>query len=448
MGRLFWKFFLAFWAALMLTLVTMIVAAWLMRLFNDNSKNSYEADKLNTLLDSASSLLAQGEVRATGLVLDNWRRHQLRPTITLLSQNAVRPPAGFDAEQTREAWQRAQRGDDFTRFIKLDDGRRFALVVPPAELDVLLDDARPKGAPPLLLFIVVSTVVSLFISALLAWYFSKPIRSLSWALHKVAEGRLETRVGGRMGRRRDEIAGLGHDFDRMAQRLQELVNSRRRLLHDVSHELRSPLARLQAAIGLARQRPDPERAMAMLERIEREAQRLDTLVGEILTLARLTDSEVQASAEPVDLVEMVAAIAEDAQFEARAQGREVSLAAHGEFIAEVNAELLFRAFENVIRNALKFTAAGSAVEIAVETTPEGLQVMVSDRGPGVAEADMRRIFEPFRRLDEREGVPGFGLGLAIARRAIESHGGTISASARPGGGLCMCMQLPRKPAVA
>src|SRR5207249_6291638 len=146
---------------------------------------------------------------------------------------------------------------------------------------------RPGPPPPIAPweFIVIGIVTSLVFSALLAWYLTRPIRNLRWAFDAAAAGRLETRVSPLMGRRRDEIADLGRDFDRMAQQLQNLVSAQRRLLHDVSHELRSPLARLQAAIGLARQQP--AKLDTSLERIEREAMRLDSMVGEVLALARL-----------------------------------------------------------------------------------------------------------------------------------------------------------------
>src|SRR5437762_13264719 len=145
----------------------------------------------------------------------------------------------------------------------------------------------PPHEPPIAPWelIVIGIATSLAFSAILAWYLARPIRSLRWAFGEAAAGHLETRVSPRMGSRRDELADLGRDFDRMAQQLQNLVSAQRRLLHDVSHELRSPLARLQAAIGLVRQ--SPQKLDASLERIEREATRLSELVGEVLTLARL-----------------------------------------------------------------------------------------------------------------------------------------------------------------
>lgn len=294
--------------------------------------------------------------------------------------------------------------------------------------------------------LAVAVIASLGFSALLAWYLARPIRNLRWAFNAVAHGRLETRVAPRMGSRRDEVADLGRDFDAMAQQLQQLVASQRRLLHDVSHELRSPLARLQAAIGLARQ--DPRKLEASLERVEREAVRLDGLVGEILTLARLEAGNGGPPEEEVDLMELVAAIAEDAGFEAAANGRALRLdgEGEGEVVAQVQAELIHRAVENIVRNAVKYTASGTTVEVSAGRRGSTFGVTVADRGPGVAEADLEAIFEPFYRSPSAEragqGTPGFGLGLAIARRAVEAHGGRLVARNREGGGLVMELSLP------
>lgn len=296
--------------------------------------------------------------------------------------------------------------------------------------------------PPMLLPILAGALISLIFGALLARHITKPIGLLSRAFHNAAEGHLETRISPAMGHRRDEVAALGKDFDRMAAQLQQLIGAQQRLLHDVSHELRSPLARLQAAIGLARQ--NPLRRDVMLERIEREAERLDELVGELLTLARLESGASAPPRERVDLIELLAAIADDAEFEAQASGRELSFAAEGHFIAEVSAELIYRAFENVIRNAVKYTAPGSTVRIDAEISGDGqtITVRVADRGAQVAPEEIERIFGAFYRGSGTLQTPGFGLGLAIARRAIESHGGAITAAPRAGGGLEFLIRLP------
>ncbi|MCE4554700.1 HAMP domain-containing sensor histidine kinase [Roseateles cellulosilyticus] len=277
----------------------------------------------------------------------------------------------------------------------------------------------------------------------LAWYLSRPIRHLSWALHQVAEGHLHTRVQDRMGRRNDEIVDLAGDFDRMARQLQQLTESRQQLLHDISHELRSPLARLQVAIGLLKQ--DPASFESMLDRIERESQRLDGLIEELLTWHRLEAGAAVPPASRVDVIELLHAIADDAQFEAQARRQSVRIEAPGEFVALVHGELLYRAYENVIRNAIKFNKVLGEVVITAQVDVERDELIctVADQGSGVPAELLDTIFEPFARVAGSENVQGVGLGLAIAKRAIALHGGRIHAEPRPGGGLTMLLALPR-----
>ena len=298
------------------------------------------------------------------------------------------------------------------------------------------------GVVPLVPF-TAGLLTMLLTSAGLAWYLSRPIRHLSWALHQVADGHLDTRVGHRMGSRDDEIVDLAGDFDRMARQLQRLTESRQQLLHDISHELRSPLARLQVAIGLVRQ--DPASFEPMLDRIERESQRLDGLIEELLTWHRLEAGAAVPPASRIDIVELLQAIADDAHFEAQARGQSVRLDVPTEFVASVHGELLYRAYENVIRNAIKFNAAGAEVVVTAHVDAAGacLTCTVEDCGQGVPADMLDAIFQPFARVAGSENVQGVGLGLAIAQRAFALHGGHIRAELREGGGLRMVMTLPK-----
>lgn len=279
---------------------------------------------------------------------------------------------------------------------------------------------------------------SVVFAALLARHFARPIRNLRAAFDAAAAGDLEVRVGTAMGSRRDELAELGRDFDRMVGQLQSLVNGQRRLLHDVSHELRSPLARLQAATGLARQQPG--KIEASLDRIEKESVRIDGLVGELLTLSRLEAGTGQIRRERIELGELVAGIVDDARFEARARDVEVLLAATAEAAVEGDPELLQRAIENVVRNAVKFTVPGTQVRVACQIHAGEASIRVEDAGPGVDEADLPHIFEPFYRAASDGG--GHGLGLAIAHRVVESTGGRLRAANLAEGGLRVEILLP------
>ncbi|UQY33030.1 HAMP domain-containing histidine kinase [Pseudomonas fulva] len=277
----------------------------------------------------------------------------------------------------------------------------------------------------------------------LAWYLARPLQHLRWALHEVAQGRLDTRIQPLMHRRNDEIADLAQDFDRMASQLQQLTESRTILLHNISHELRSPLARIQAALGLMGKSTAPQDLDALTQRIRRESEALDSLVGELLTLHRLDGRSVAYPHCDLDVIELVDAIAEDAHFEAQAALKSVVLRAPDKFIADVNGELVYQAIENVVRNAVKFSPRGKGVEIEGTIINDGkaLEIVVSDRGSGVPRDQLDNIFDPFVRVGGTESIQGTGLGLAIARRAIELHGGKVSAAPRNGGGLVVKMML-------
>jgi signal transduction histidine kinase len=313
-----------------------------------------------------------------------------------------------------------------------------------------MNPPRPEGkGPPLLLGLfppvplASGAIVILLTGLLLAWYLTQPLRHLAWALREVQAGRLETRVTPRMGGRRDEIADLANDFDSMAAQLQQLTESRRVLLHDISHELRSPLGRMQAAIGLLRQSPD--RVEEMTDRVEREAGRMDALIEELLTLHRLESRQVRDSERSrVDLVELLESIVEDADFEAQRVGSSVELQSTANFVTDVNGELIYRAFENVVRNAVKYTTEGTLVSVCATVSDLGrtLVVTIKDRGPGVPEHRLETMFDPFVRVEGSEHVRGVGLGLAIARRAILLHGGQIVAKPREGGGLEVEIRVP------
>ena len=299
----------------------------------------------------------------------------------------------------------------------------------------------PPGGPRLpLLPMLAGLLASLLCAAGLAWYIAKPIRHLRQAFDAAAKGDLEIRVSPSMGGRRDELADLGHDFDRMTEHLQVLMAGQKRLLHDVSHEMRSPLARLQAAIGLARQQP--ARMADSLQRIEREGERMNLLVGELLTLSRL-EAGVTGALENVDMGELLAGIVEDARFEGAAQQIDI-VYAPGE-MAEIraNPELLHRAVENVVRNALRFSAAGGAIHIAAgRVDGERFQISIGDDGPGVPESQLENIFKPFFRGDAQNTAGGYGLGLAIAQRVIAAVNGEIQAKNKLGGGLLVEIDLP------
>lgn len=300
--------------------------------------------------------------------------------------------------------------------------------------------------------IIAATVASLLFAFLLAWYFSRPIRDLRNAFEAASQGDLAPRFAA-TNKRGDELTDLGRDFDRMTGRLRSLMDSQTRLLHDVSHELRSPLARLQAAIGLAHQQPD--KLAASMDRIERESVRMDKLVGELLTLSRLEAGAVNPLNEDFSIADLLHDIVEDARFEAEGDGRQIGITVSGDAdiasaIVNGQPELLGRAVENVVRNAIKHSPDAGVVSVVLSRHDAGRQVHVTvlDHGPGVAETDLSAIFEPFfRASNTQKSTDGHGLGLAIAQHVVKGHGGAIVARNRSSGGLCVEISLPaRQPA--
>lgn len=281
---------------------------------------------------------------------------------------------------------------------------------------------------------------SLLAAALIARYFSKPIRNLHDAFDAAANGNLEVRVGALMGHRQDELADLGRDFDRMADRLKAAMELQTNLLHDVSHELRSPLARLQVAVGLARQSPD--KLQATMERIEVESGRINHLVEELLTLSRLDAGLMEMSKVDAELEELLSGIVEDARFEARSKDLEVLLDCERDLIFRCQPELLHRALENVVRNALRYTPDGKRIKIDCRRQDGNIHISVLDQGPGVDAAELPHIFEPFFR-GVAHHADGHGLGLAIAKRVIHAHDGRITASNIANGGLYVEITLPQ-----
>jgi two-component system sensor histidine kinase CpxA len=330
------------------------------------------------------------------------------------------------------------------RTIELADGREYWLIPDFEGATLRRFISRPRVmAVPLVLAALVGGLVCL----LLARYLVSPIERLRAATQAYASGDFSQRVSPALGERSDEIADLAHAMDHMAERLDAMLKSQRALLRDVSHELRSPLARVQAALGLARQRGGAE---AELDRIDREAERLNDLIGAILSFSRLESGVRIPAREPVELDQLLLEVAEDARLEAGR--RKLIVIAEPVPQASILGDpmLLHSALDNVLRNAVRHAPEGSSVEVSLtEDTPDGHRngyvVRVRDHGPGVPDDMLSRIFEPFVRVSAAQAGQsgGVGLGLAIAQRAVEAHNGSIGARNHAGGGLVVTIRLPR-----
>lgn len=419
MPRLFWKFFAIIWLTFAASVAVIVL---IVNTFQSSPlAPELERQKRELVLSLTESVLAtDGEDAAARFVR--------------ASEDTV--PLGLAISKVMESATCTNENTASTRSI-LKDGICYQISVAEAEAIVI-----PEYVGLLLpwIAILISSTIS---AAALARYLIRPVVHLRDGLSALAHGRFDVRIGDKMAGRRDEVTALAHDFDSTAARLQELQDAQQRLFHDVSHELRSPLSRLQAVVGVLRQ--SPAKLDVMVDRMDREIERLDALVGEVLTLARLTaGSNFPLKTQRLDIIDLLNEILGDAAFEAQARAVSITTSVDGVFLTNVDGELIYRAIENIVRNAVKYTAEQSRISVHCEMTADRLKICVADQGPGVRRDELERIFQPFSRGRDAVARGGYGLGLAIARQAIERHGGRVYASLPDAGGLSITVELPRQ----
>jgi len=449
MKSLFLRIFLSFWVAQALFFVLAILVTLAFR----PRSSTWEAIRTNALNDAVAAYEEGGEQQVRQY-LDNLDATQhVRAYLFDERLNEVSGRGAPDWAMRVAAGGPRTPHDGFLfpappmqrdSKASADGKHRYTIVMglPPGPRVFI----GPRGVP--FTGLIIGVITSGLVCYLLSWYLTKPIVRLRTATRQLAAGDLTARIGAPSATRRDEVAGLMRDFDAMAERIETLLRAQSRLLNDISHELRSPLARLNVALGLARQRAGVESA-DMLDRIELEASRLNELIGRILTLARLEDGEQLVPQTPVLLDQLVDSVKEDAEFEAQARRCHVNATVpEGDWVVRGNASLLHSAIENVVRNAIRYTHEGTSVEIelAREQKAGGAEAVlrVSDAGPGVPPDALEKLFEPFYRLDDARGrqTGGVGLGLAITERAVRFHGGKVTALTRVPNGLVVEIRLP------
>jgi two-component system sensor histidine kinase CpxA len=474
---LYARVFLSFWAVMIAIVAGAIVVTGLVL-----TQRAEELPRVSTQLvrEAAAALREGGEPRlvewlktarvdvpgVSVLVFDSEGRELLGRRLPRWLEQRVRRDAGEPGDVETDHWRDRE-------MYSLPDGIALALpefapppgtplgvrILAPQPVPVLVTpDGREYGIlvlPPISRlgpFGIPETRWAVFLLALVvtgvaSWLLTRsitaPVGALGAATRALAAGDLDARVRGTVGERRDELGVLARDFDAMAARLRELLQGKERLLRDISHELRSPLARMRVALGLARQ-PGADQAR-QLDRLEAETERLDALIGHVLHLSRLDARATRLRRDPVELGELVDGIARDAAYEAQARGVRVDWRAPEAPVRVLgDPPLLASAVENVVRNAVRYTADGSAVEIDVGADAGRARVTVRDRGPGVPESELARIFEPFYRVTESRDRDsgGDGIGLAITSRVLAAHDGTARAANRPGGGLEVVLEVP------
>ncbi|MCW9025018.1 MAG: ATP-binding protein [Gammaproteobacteria bacterium] len=446
MGRLFWKIFFGFWLTLLLTASSVGILVW--------QHNKERIEQLELLADSPRAdmsvnfiarILRYGGTPALEDIIERRATRHRRPLRILIINDQGDDLLGRSVPEimlnkARQALNDPQQSA--IQQVTTPEGENFLLFIPGREHSTMRHQKIfPQRFPLFPLFILLFS--SLLFSAGLAWYITRPVRFLREATNNFAQGKLDTRVMQNMGNRKDEITDLAKDFDYMAEQVQQLVTTQKRLLNDVSHELRSPLARLQVAVEMSRQQP--QKTSELLRRIEKESQRLDELVGELLTLSRLEAGVDTNNNDYFDLNGLIASITDDANFEAKRQNKRVIFNNDTEMLFSGSIELLRRAIENIIRNAIFYTPESSQVEIKLTQINKCVIITVCDGGNGVSEEKLAELFQPFVRINDSKQnvkIPGYGLGLAIARRAVEIHKGSIKAYNRKEGGLCIEVSLP------
>ena len=446
MRSLFLRIFLSFWVATLLVLSTTAAVAWYRF---ERDQNAYpNARQLAS--EASNRLLVGGMAELFKWIEEVEDRYHGR------SMYVVKPD-GQDILQRqlpptyRSYANRLKDAGYFGR--EPPNGRDDPLLLTPLFTDrdgtvytLMVGQSSPLG--PLLSSDVRLVVLAfaLFISGLVCWslarYVSKPLERLQSSARSLAAGNLEARVGEEFSSRRDELGVLARDFDSMAEHVRTLIASREDLLRAMSHELRSPLARLRVACGLAR-RPQAD-IIKQLDRIELEAERLDTLIGQMLQLSQLRSAKPTLPLEPIDLTSLLSEVVEDARLEASAVDKNVDWTAGESLWLNGNHDLMRSAIENVLRNAVRFTKPGSAVKVSLHREHREALIFIEDHGPGVPEAELGRIFEPFYRVAESRDRDsgGTGLGLAITSRVVGLYGGEVRAQNAASGGLRVEIRLP------
>ncbi|MGO3999850.1 sensor histidine kinase [Pseudomonas fluorescens] len=443
MRSLFWRILASFWLAIALVAGLSILLG---HMLNQDAWILSRHPGLNTLAQQWTERYEEnGEDAAQALLEKRKRRYHIDVQVLNESGDPVvrgtfpKRAAAFEARQNDSndrhlPWRRLT--DEYT---SPKTGETYLLIyrIPHPELDAWHRESLLWPLSALGIALVVLTLFSLLVTLSI----TRPLSRLRGAVHDLGQTTYQQNSLARLANRRDEFGVLANDFNRMGARLQSLIGSQRQLLRDVSHELRSPLARLRIALALA-ERAGPEEREKLWPRLTRECDRLEALISEILVLARV-DAD-NASAEEVDLNALLSAAQKDAGMASPEQ--QIELQAEQQLHLKGWPTMLERALDNLLRNAQRFNPPGQAIEVLALRQGERIVISVRDHGPGVEEQHLAQLGEPFFRAPGQSAA-GHGLGLAIARRAAERHGGSLVLGNHPEGGFIASLELPLEPGV-
>jgi two-component system sensor histidine kinase CpxA len=444
---LFLRIFLSFWVATLLVLATTAGVAW----YRFQSDQTASPNNRQLASEASNRLLVGGMtdlyewIESAEDRYPGRRIYVVRPDGQDILHRPLPPTYRSYANRLKDAGffgrEPPPNGRDdpllLTPLFTDRDGNVYTLMIGPRSPMSPLDASDVR---------LVVFAFALGISGLVCWwlahYISKPLERLQSSARSLAAGNLDERVGGEFSSRRDELGVLARDFDAMADHIRTLIASREDLLRAMSHELRSPLARLRVASGLAR-RPQAD-IVKQLDRIELEAERLDTLIGQMLQLSQLRSYKPTLPLEPIDVTTLVNEVVDDARLEASAVDKNVDWTPGESLWLNGDHDLMRSAIENVLRNAVRFTKPGSAVAVSLTREHHDALISIEDHGPGVPEAELARIFEPFYRVAESRDRDsgGTGIGLAITARVVFLYKGQVSAHNAATGGLRVEIRLP------
>ena len=449
MRSLLLRIFIAFWSIILITIVAVAAIGYL---YAERTRIALQNFEVGDAVFEASAALQEngrdgltewlrnlpGPAEKLFYVVDDKGRDLLGrrlPQIVRMSlrrfgdRNSRPPRTGRDRPNLRPA-------RPFTQLIGPDDRVYTVFVVPPNTVRAQWLVDRGLGG-----LIILALIISAAVSLVLAQTLSRPIMRLRDSANAIAAGKLDTRVADGIGKRRDELGLLAADFDRMADELEEAWQKQTELTRNVSHELRSPLARLRVALELARRRTGD---LDELDKIDVETERLDELIGRILEYSRL-DADSREALSNFDLGELLRSVVDDVRYEYVEMGSDVSIALSTDATGTIRGypSALRSCFENVLRNAVQHGRSGGDVQVRLESEGSQAVIVVEDNGGGVPDHELEKIFEPFYRSPTTSDATrrSGGLGLAIASRAATLNGGTIGAS-NTDSGLRVEIRLP------
>ncbi len=444
---LFWKIF----AGLLTVILVTAAAVWGAAYYSSRQQEVGQLDLRWTGQKAVELALSIHHFGGRDALIE-WLKSDVnrRPTVYVISDDGselsgrpIPKPALSSLEQIGKA---RTGSENPIKTIEID-GRPHLLIAAREELP-------PPRVNPLPFFhirfptdVALATlfVLTLLVSTVLALYYTRPLRRLDAAMRRFAQGEFHTRASPGIAPADSEVAALALVFDQMAEHIEQLVRRQRRLFHDVSHEVRSPLARIAVAVDLARL--DEKRTKQCLERIEREVDAIDRLIEGLLTYARydegptLQKTRISMRRVHQTVLEMLAFEAEPRQVRVLAEDR-----LSGDVGIFANEDALLSAVSNIARNALRHSPKGGTVRLRLQESGDSVEWACADEGPGIPENELEQIFSPFVRGSKESTGTGFGLGLAIAQSAVRAHGGLIRAKNIQPHGLEVIISIPKTPA--